>query len=357
MSLLKFLLPFILIPIFFILIYKTPYALFPSMHNTNIISAYSDSIEQGTSQIDSFHINDTSASVSFTLHKGFPYPYAGLNIKPPKGAFPDFSQYDFIDLDLYTEQTKAVQFFLNTYEPGYTKENIPLSFRHVLYELPVKHQSGVQRIWLKDFKTPIWWYPLVGVREKDLGEPHMDKVMKLSFSNGVLLPLDTKDRITIRSITLGKSYISFLLYALTSSIIYYIFLAGLIYIRKKRAISKPTIIPYQQIEWNETDDEILNKAIIYLSANYIDPELSLSSISQELGISSRTISAEIKKHFNVSFKQYINNIRLNESRRLLKETNLPVNEIAYKVGFSNVTHFNRSFRQQSNCSPLEYRSE
>ena len=181
--------------------------------------------------------------------------------------------------------------------------------------------------------------------------------MKLSFSNGVLLPLDTKDCITIRSITLGKSYIPFFLYALTASFIYYVLLAGLIYVRKKEVRTKPNVIPYQQIELTETNDEILNKAIVYLSVNYTDPELSLSAMSLNLGISSRTISAELKKHFNVSFKQYINNIRLSESRRLLKETNLPVNEIAYKVGFSNVTHFNRSFRQQSNCSPLEYRSE
>ena len=75
------------------------------------------------------------------------------------------------------------------------------------------------------------------------------------------------------------------------------------------------------------------------------------------GFSARKISDLIKENYSLSFKQYINNIRFNEAKRLLKESNLPINEIAYKVGFNNISHFNRAFRQYCNCSPQEYRSQ
>jgi len=292
------------------------------------------------------------------LRKGYAFPYAGVSIEPSTTYFPDFSKYDYLDLDLSTSSSRSVQFFLNVFEPGATKINTPISFRHVLYEIPAKHKPGIQRLWLKDFKTPVWWYPLVNLTEKDLGEPQLDKVAKISFSNGVIQPLDEKETIKVRSITVGKSCYPFYIWASISLTVYSALLALVIYYQKKVNDVPPSkVIPYQQLEIKDTGDKELNKIIEYISANYTNSELSLTDMAHDLGLSARKISDLIKTQHNLGFKQYINSIRFNEAKRLLKETTLPVNEIAYKVGFNNISHFNRAFRQYCDCSPQEYRNQ
>ena len=42
-------------------------------------------------------------------------------------------------------------------------------------------------------------------------------------------------------------------------------------------------------------------------------------------------------------------------KRLLRETDRQVMDIAYKVGYGNISHFNRVFKEAENCSPNEYR--
>ena len=57
----------------------------------------------------------------------------------------------------------------------------------------------------------------------------------------------------------------------------------------------------------------------------------------------------------MTFKQYLNKIRLSEAKRLLKETDRQIADIAYHVGYKNVTHFHRIFKQNEKISPNEYR--
>ena len=346
--------PVLLLLVFFAFVYRKPLYIFPNKATKAI--AYSDSIEGGNTEIHFFHASDTAFNISFTLRKGFTYPYAGLAVEPETTYFPDLSGYDYIDLDISSTNSKAVQFFLNTYEPGITIKGKPMSLRYVLYETPAKNKKGKQRLRLRDFKTPIWWYPLIGLSEKDLGEPHLDKVVKFSFSNGVLLPLNEKETITIRSITVGKNYYPFYGWASGTLLIYYSLMALIVYYKKRLSSIPSKVISYQQIELETGIGDAQKKIIEYLSTRYNDPELSLSAMALELGLNQRKISDEIKTYYSLTFKQYVNGIRLNEAKRLLKETALPINEIAYKVGFNNVTHFNRAFKQYCNCSPQEYRS-
>ena len=55
------------------------------------------------------------------------------------------------------------------------------------------------------------------------------------------------------------------------------------------------------------------------------------------------------------FKQALNQIRIQAACQLLRASEEPVSRIADKVGFSNVTHFNRVFKTLHGISPSEYR--
>jgi YesN/AraC family two-component response regulator len=105
---------------------------------------------------------------------------------------------------------------------------------------------------------------------------------------------------------------------------------------------------------NYADQEV-KKIVETIATRYTDQNLSLHNLSKDIGISPTKVSELLQKNFNLSFKQYLNNIRLAESQRLLRDTDRQVSEIAYAVGYTSVTHFHRVFKQVFDQSPNEYR--
>jgi AraC-like DNA-binding protein len=107
-------------------------------------------------------------------------------------------------------------------------------------------------------------------------------------------------------------------------------------------------------EENKFDDVSATTLFDYLTQFYTK-ELSILLVEKETGISERQISTIIKQRTGLSFNQFLNQLRITEARRLLIETKLNVSEIAYKVGYGNVSHFNRVFKSAVGYSPNEFR--
>ncbi len=83
--------------------------------------------------------------------------------------------------------------------------------------------------------------------------------------------------------------------------------------------------------------------------------LSLESTAKEIGISSQKITKVIKEYNDMTFRQYLNMIRVSEAKRLLIETDRQILDIALAVGYNSVNHFNKVFKLLVNCSPKEFR--
>ena len=62
-----------------------------------------------------------------------------------------------------------------------------------------------------------------------------------------------------------------------------------------------------------------------------------------------------KAHTGTTLSDYIIDMRLSKSSRLLLDTNKSVNEICTECGFNNLSNFNRIFKKKKNCSPSEFR--
>lgn len=95
----------------------------------------------------------------------------------------------------------------------------------------------------------------------------------------------------------------------------------------------------------EAEDPFLAKFRQIVEEHLEDPNFNVAQLSRAMGLSRVQIHRKLKALLDISITQFIRNIRLNEARRLLKETELTVSEIAYQVGFKDASHFSRVFNE------------
>ena len=96
------------------------------------------------------------------------------------------------------------------------------------------------------------------------------------------------------------------------------------------------------------------KAIKYIKKNFDNKNLDLKSVSEFVELSLSHFSRLFSKETGKSYSDYLTKIRINEAKRLFKETNLKVYEVCFKVGYDNVEHFSRVFKKVTGISPTNY---
>ena len=79
-------------------------------------------------------------------------------------------------------------------------------------------------------------------------------------------------------------------------------------------------------------------------------------VADELNLSRRVLSKYLSDHTGMMFKAYLNEIRIEAAKEMLRKTNMRVQEIAYAAGYVNVEHFTRTFAEKTGCSPSRYAS-
>jgi YesN/AraC family two-component response regulator len=84
--------------------------------------------------------------------------------------------------------------------------------------------------------------------------------------------------------------------------------------------------------------------------------LTLPALSDHFYISTSHLSRLFKEVSGFTFTEYMNIVRIKEAQKLLRETNFKVADIAETVGFGNIAHFGRVFKENTNITPLQYRS-
>ncbi|GAB4004413.1 hypothetical protein GCM10028808_02100 [Spirosoma migulaei] len=91
---------------------------------------------------------------------------------------------------------------------------------------------------------------------------------------------------------------------------------------------------------------------------YHDNELRLETVADRLNISRHHLSQVLNEQLGMSFFEYINSLRVNEARELLRQVprqQLNIIEVAYQVGFNNKVSFNKAFKQATGQTPSEFR--
>lgn len=98
----------------------------------------------------------------------------------------------------------------------------------------------------------------------------------------------------------------------------------------------------------------LEKAAQYISTHYADP-LTLAGVAKIAGFTPTYFSRRFKEFSGTGFREFLNHVRLNNASQLLRSTDLSIQEISQRCGFSSSNYFGDSFRAAYGKSPREYR--
>lgn len=101
---------------------------------------------------------------------------------------------------------------------------------------------------------------------------------------------------------------------------------------------------------------LLVRAKEYIDNSY-DKSISLEEVAAKIGISSFYLSKLFKDKYQVTFIDYLTNIRLQKAKELLLDGTIPLKEIALTIGYKDPNYFSRVFKKEVGMSPREYRNQ
>lgn len=104
------------------------------------------------------------------------------------------------------------------------------------------------------------------------------------------------------------------------------------------------------------EKDFLTKVTDFIDAHMDDNDLSAEQIAIHMKTSSRNLYRKFKEIGETSPNDFIKNHRINYAAKLLLTTSLTVQEIIYRCGFTNRSHFYKEFAKRLGTTPKEYRA-
>ncbi|WP_413375733.1 response regulator [Paenibacillus taichungensis] len=103
--------------------------------------------------------------------------------------------------------------------------------------------------------------------------------------------------------------------------------------------------------------DIVEQALSFTKEHYAEPDLSIQKVCGHLHISSGYFCGIFKKEVQLTFLQYLMQIRMEAAKELLRSTEMKSFEIAGQVGFAEPNYFSFCFKKHIGVSPKEYRKQ
>jgi AraC-like DNA-binding protein len=122
----------------------------------------------------------------------------------------------------------------------------------------------------------------------------------------------------------------------------------------RRLFANPIVNDVNQVP--NVDSEIVESVIHYLYMNY-KSKVKLEDISKQFMTNKTTLNQHFKAATGSSIIAYLSHIRMQMASSLLRNTKLPTNDIMLAIGFTDSSHFIRTFKRYAGHSPSDYRKQ
>ena len=122
----------------------------------------------------------------------------------------------------------------------------------------------------------------------------------------------------------------------------------------KQKYAGEMLLQPRNIKLSSPDERFLQKAIEVVENNISDPDLDIERFASEIGVSRMQLYRKLNALTEMTVKEFVRNIRLKRAAQMLVQKKLNVSEVAYAVGFKDLSHFRKCFRQEFGMSSSEY---
>ena len=323
----------------------------------------------GTSTVRIPDMQRAQPRFEFELTKVGQYPFASASMVPhdAKGklAQVDWSKYSDISFLAKCAPANSMVFGISIFDD---KVSQPGNF--VTYRSPITYFScnanGVPvSIDLNRLSIPDWWFYSVKLDLSHQGY-ELNKISKIVFGTSSQSPYNVPSYLEISELTLhGRDYryigaLVLILLASWAAFALWFFRAhshALTASLNSRMKKDLPLVAYRQLTLEPYKDKEKASVLRFIATNYTDTELDLESVVSGTGTNRNKVNEVLKTELGMTFTSYLNKLRLTEAARLLAEkSGAAVAEIAYSVGYSNVSYFNKLFKEEYGCTPKSFRS-
>lgn len=97
----------------------------------------------------------------------------------------------------------------------------------------------------------------------------------------------------------------------------------------------------------------IESAIEYMKSNF-QQNITLDDVAKHIYMHPNYFSSLFKKKCNVSFANYMNILKMSMATELMQSTNLHIDDLAYKCGFSSISNFYKVFKETYGITPMNY---
>lgn len=320
---------------------------------------FADSANGGTSRARV----DTSGGVLTLISRldtGARYPVSGgIVFLGGDSQAVDLSQ-GALELELGTSSLPALRLCLIEDLPGFTRDEEWQTARSECADRELLPGTSKYSIPVEEFVTPAWWYATSGLHRSQIGPEKRSRIVRLVLQGTDGVPLRQEFDLRIQAIRLRSFRPLPFALALACGLLAAMLQLGLA-LRRRRSlpVAKDAEhrgeVAFQPIEAVSYADREREAVVGLIAREYHDPELSLEKVAHAAGVPVDRVTAHIKVASGLLFKGYLNRVRGEAARKLLLETDLPVAEVAQRVGYANIPHFNRVFKELFDTTPTAIR--
>jgi len=108
-----------------------------------------------------------------------------------------------------------------------------------------------------------------------------------------------------------------------------------------------------EITTNSVDEQFLSRLLKVVESNLDDPVFTVITLCEQAGISRTVLHKKLKSLLGQSATEFINSIRVKRAAQLISQKSGSISEIAWKVGFNNLSYFSKIFKKQFKMTPSE----
>ena len=326
-----------------------------------------DTLNGGSSAIS---MKDSSQYIdySYVLTDDVKYPFVTAMI-----VFSDSGE-NYINLSRYTSLTIRIKcstenilaFNLHSYDAKVTEKSNLDSYRISEFWFSCSPEWQDVAIDLHHLHVPAWWLDLFNQKNSDQAY-QLEKVHAISFAASRQGPIDTLAQVSINKIGLEGVDQRFLWLYLVTTVLFWLlgigwlvkrYTVALIQIVENKAVINRPIVAHEHLS-NEPRavNTQVGQILDFMAVEYCNSDMSLEFVTTQLGINRNTLNKLLKSELGLTFNAYLNKLRLVEAARILsKNEETSVSELAYSLGYNNVTYFNRLFKQLHGCTPKQMKT-